>query len=91
MLKEGFRGGGIEASSFSVSSGTPELIWDKSLTVSGANVKGSVSQFCLNENGEWEKIGEYQIPTGWALEVLASNVPIVGAGGKRIEVSTTYD
>ncbi|MDO4805724.1 MAG: M4 family metallopeptidase [Coriobacteriales bacterium] len=90
VFKEGFRGGRVEASSFSVSDGTPVLVWDKSLTVSGADVEGNVSQFRLNDEGEWEKIGEYGIPTDWALEVLASNVPVVDANGSKIEVPDSH-
>lgn len=90
VFTEGFRNGRVEASSFDVSSGSPILIWDRNVTVSGATVDGKVSQFRLKEAGDWEKIGEYGIPTDWALEILASNVPVVDSSGNRVDVPETY-
>lgn len=90
VFTEGFRGGRVEASSFNVKEGEPTLVWDTNLTVSGATVDGNVSQFRLTDDGSWEKIGEYDIPTDWALDILATNVTVVDSSGQRIDVSSSY-
>lgn len=90
VFTEGFRGGRVEASSFDVISGTPTLVWDRNITVSGATIDGNVSQFRLTDDGAWEKIGEYDIPTDWAMDVLASNAVVVDSSGASIEVPDTY-
>lgn len=90
VFTEGYRDGRVEASSFNVSSGSPTLVWDEGVAISGATLDGTVSQFRLREDGVWEKIGEYGVPTDWALEILASNVPIVDSSGNRIEVPEEY-
>ena len=83
VFTEGYRDGRVEAASFSVSSGTPRLVWNKGISVAGATLKGQVKQYLLNDSGEWEQIGTYGVPTDWALEVVASNVPIYDANGAQ--------
>lgn len=90
VFTEGFRDGRIEASSFNVKEGEPTLVWDTNITVSGATVDGNVSQFRLTDDGSWEKIGEYGIPTDWALDILATNVTVVDSSGQHIDVSSSY-
>ncbi|MBQ9003484.1 MAG: Ig-like domain-containing protein [Eggerthellaceae bacterium] len=84
VFTEGNRSNRLEAASFSVSSGSPRLNWNKSLTISGATVSGSITQYALNSSGAWAKIGTYSIPTDWAVEVVATNIPIYDSTGSRV-------
>ncbi len=83
VFHEGFRDGRLEASSFNVTSGNPHLYWEMSLTICDATLDGEVNQYYYDSgSGKWVRIGSYDIPTDWAIDIVASNMEVHGPNGE---------
>ncbi len=86
IFNEGFRNDRIEMTTCDINPNTDAayICWDSSLDLKNANVVGEYNQYCLNDKGEWEKIGSYSRFTDYATNVIASNLNVYNSSGDLI-------
>lgn len=65
------------------------IIWDRELKLNDDNGQSVCNQYYLN-NGEWETIGTYHLLSGYASNIIASNLDIYDNNGNLIFEKCAY-
>lgn len=92
IFNEGFRNGRLEMSTFDVSGDDSDtkIVWDGNLKgYSSTGIVSSCNQYVYTQN-EWIEIGEYSVLSDLSHKVLAANVDVYDANGKRIISASDY-
>lgn len=92
IFREGFRNDRIEMSTVDSNMDREDLyiIWDGGLNLNITDGMSECDQYYLNSAGEWKQIGEYDVLSNYATEVIASNLDIYDASGNLIVSKTDY-
>ena len=92
IFREGFRENRIEMSTVDSDMDRQDLciIWDGGLTLNITDGMSECDQYYLNSAGEWKQIGEYDVLSNYATEVIASNLDVYDSAGNLIVSKTDY-
>lgn len=92
IFTEGNRGDRVEASTIdsSLSPDSIYIIWDSGLYLNDTSGSDRCDQYCLEDNDEWTKIGDYSRLTDRATNVIASNLDIYDADGNLLIEGCPY-
>ena len=92
IFKEGYRNNRIEMTTCDIKniSNTPFIKWNRSLTLQKGECEGRYNQYRLNETGEWEQIGTYNLFTDYATSIIASNLDIYDSSENLVLAKSTY-
>lgn len=92
IFREGFRENRIEMSTVDSDMDRQDLciIWDGGLTLNITDGMSECDQYYLNSAGEWKQIGEYNVLSNYATEVIASNLDVYDSAGNLIVSKTDY-
>ncbi len=92
IFTEGFRNSRVELTTCNISQNADKawIKWDQNLTLQGANCVGEYNQYYLNDYGEWEQIGTYDLFTDYATSVIASNLDVKNIYGSVCVAKAEY-
>lgn len=92
IFREEYRNDRIEMSTVDSDMNREDMyiIWDSGLTLNIADGMNECDQYYLNSEGEWKQIGEYDVMSNYATEVIASNLNIYDASGNLILTGMDY-
>lgn len=93
IFTEGSRGDRVEASSIDSTLSSEEIyiVWDSALYLNDMSESSMCNQYFLEDNDEWEQIGEYSIFSDNATNIIASNLDIYDSNGELILSKSTYE
>lgn len=92
IFREGFRENRIEMSTVDSDMDRQKLciIWDGGLTLNITDGMSECDQYYLKRAGEWKQIGEYEVLSNYATEVIASNLDVYDSEQNLIVPKTDY-